>query len=126
MLTALTCEREMLTFPLPARIKTLARDTEHDHTSSSADFILKSIFPSGVWTLDPGQLRMMTTQQKIPSHSETNGRVTKNVRGRILFLILPFSGSGIETNSERQQGPGFDEKQISISKAKALEGVPSV
>ena len=26
MLTALTCEREMLTFPLPARIKTLARD----------------------------------------------------------------------------------------------------
>lgn len=116
----------MLTFPLPARIKTLARDTEHDHTSSSADFILKSIIPSGVWTLDPGQLRMMTTQQKIPSHSETNGRVTKNVRGRILFLILPFSGSGIETNSERQQGPGFDEKQISISKAKALEGVPSV
>lgn len=56
MLTALTCEGEMLTFPLPARIKTLARDAEHDHTPSSADFILKSIFSSGLWTLDLGQV----------------------------------------------------------------------
>lgn len=66
MLTALTCEREMLTFPLPARIKTPARDTEHDHTSSSADFILKSIFPSGLWTLDLRQVRKMTIQRKFP------------------------------------------------------------
>lgn len=72
----------MLTFPLPARIKTLARDTEHDHTPSSADFILKSIFPSGLWTLDLVQVRMMTTQRKVLGHSETNASITENIRGR--------------------------------------------
>ena len=60
----------MLTFPLPARIKTLARDTEHDHTPTSTDFILKSIFPSGLWTLDLVQVRMMTTQRKVLGRSE--------------------------------------------------------
>lgn len=79
MLTALTCEREMLTFPLPARIKTLARDTEHDHTPSSADFILKSIFPSGLWTLDLGQVGMMTTPRKVPGHSEMNTPVIQTI-----------------------------------------------
>jgi hypothetical protein len=51
MLTALTWEQEMLTFLLPARIKTQAGDTEYDHTSSSADFILKRIFHQacGLW-----------------------------------------------------------------------------
>lgn len=72
----------MLTFPLPARIKTLARDTEHDHTHSSADFILKSIFPSGLWTSDLVQVRMMTTQRKVLGHSETNASIIENIRGR--------------------------------------------
>lgn len=85
MLTALTCEREMLTFPLPARIKTRARDTQHDHTSSSADFILKSIFPSGLWALDLGQVRRMTIQRKVPGHSEMNAWSPRMSEGRPLF-----------------------------------------
>ena len=34
---------------------------------------------------------------------------------------LPFSGSGIETDRERQLSHQLDEKQTSISEAKALE-----
>ena len=45
-------------------------------------FILKSIFPSGLWTSDLVQVRMMTTQRKVLGHSETNASIIENIRGR--------------------------------------------
>lgn len=121
MLTALTCEWEMLTFPLPARIKTLARDTEHDHTSSSTDFILKKVFfqqACRLWIYAklegwPSRERSWSLRNKC--------LVTKNVREKTPFLILPFSGSGSETNGKRQQCYRLHEKQTSIAEANALD-----
>lgn len=67
----------------------------------------------------------MTTQRKVPGHSEATAPVIEDIRGRTPFLPLLLNGSGIETNSERQRSRQFDEKQTGISGAKALDLVLS-
>lgn len=79
-------------------------------TRPSSRFYFKSIFPSGLWTLDLVQVRMMTTQRKVLGHSKQ--MPSPGISGGTplpTFPPLPFSGSGIETDSERQLSHQLDE-----------------
>ena len=87
MLTALTCEREMLTFPLPARSKTLSHFFLHG-------FYFKKYFSIGlvVFGCGPSQKgdhpegRSWSLGNKCPA--------TRNVRGMTPFLTLPSVAVG--------------------------------
>lgn len=90
----------MLTFPLPARIKTLARDTEHDHTSSSAGFYLTKYFSSRL--VDFGS----RPSQK-DDHSEESfwslRKKKKKCQREDPSSNLAFRGSGDETKNKKQK-----------------------
>lgn len=105
MLTALTCEREMLTFPLPARIKTLARDTEHDHTSSSTDFYFTKYF--SIRLVDFGSRPSQKddhSEESSWSLREKNARSPRMPEGRPPLLILSFVAVGVRL-MVRHNGP---------------------